>query len=141
MVTAELETRELLETPIAPGIVRRSDRGLCVAGTKISLFSIMDYIKAGKQEDLLIYVGLSEEQLNQALAYIEEHREEFEVNYAEYVRKADEMERYYRERERQRRAELEAKGLWPPLHPPSNLPPHLIPAWERLQALRREGKI
>ncbi|MGH9842552.1 MAG: DUF433 domain-containing protein [Blastocatellia bacterium] len=141
MVTAELETKELLETPVAPGIVRRSDRGLCVAGTKISLFFIMDYVKAGQQQDLLTYVGLSEEQLDQALAYIEQHRIEFEANYAEYVRKADEMERYYREREHQRRAELEAKGLWPPTSPPPNLPPHLIPAWERLQALRREGKI
>ncbi len=134
METAILETTEQLETPVAPGIVRRSDRGLCVARTKISLFSIMDYIKAGKQEDLLIYVGLSERQLNQALAYIEQHREEFEANYAEYVRKADEMERYYRERERQRRAELEAKGLWPP----PNLTPEQAAIWEKLQRHKRE---
>ncbi|MGH9768349.1 MAG: DUF433 domain-containing protein [Blastocatellia bacterium] len=134
MEPAILETTEQLETPVAPGIVRRSDRGLCVAGTKISLFSIVDYIKAGKQEDLLIYVGLSEEQLNRALAYIEQHREEFEANYAEYVRKGEELEQYYRDRERLRLAGLEARGQWPP----TDLTPEQAAIWEKLQRHQRE---
>ncbi|MGH9833309.1 MAG: hypothetical protein ACREBD_30330 [Blastocatellia bacterium] len=135
MGTANLEVEESLEIPVAPGIVRRSDRGLCIAGTKLSLFSIMDAIKAGRTEVLLTYGGLSREQFDQALAYIEENREEFEAAYAEYVRRAEEMERFHRERERQRRAELEAEGLW------KKPAPHLIPAWERLQSLKREGKV
>lgn len=134
MESAILETMEQLEIPVAPGIVRRSDRGLCVAGTKISLFSIMDYIKAGKRDDLLTYVSLSEEQLNQALAYIERHREEFEADYADYAREAEEMERHYRERERQRLAELEAQGLWPP----SDLTPEQAAIWEKLQRHKRK---
>ncbi len=135
MGTANIEVEEPLEIPVAPGIVRRSDRGLCVAGTKISLFSIMDAIKSGRTEVLLTYGGLSQEQINQALAYVEKNREEFEAAYAEYVRRAEEMERFHRERARQRRAELEAEGLW------KKPAPHLIPAWERLQSLKREGKI
>ncbi len=135
METTNLELEEPLEILVAPGIVRRSDRGLCIAGTKISLFSIMDSIKAGRTEVLLTYGGLSQEQFDQALAYIEENREEFEAAYAEYVRRAEEMERFHRERERQRRAELEVEGLW------KQPAPHLIPAWERLQSLKREGQV
>ena len=135
MSTLTLETTQLLETPIAPGIVRRTDRGLCVAGTKISLFSIMDYLKAGQQQDLLTYGQLSEEQLQQALDYIEAHRVEFEAAYAEYVRQAEEMEIYYRNRERQHRAELEAQGLWPP----RNFTPAQAALWERLQKRKQAG--
>jgi uncharacterized protein (DUF433 family) len=134
METATAETAEQLETPIAPGIVRRSDRGLCIAGTKVSLFSIMDSIKAGATNDLLRYGGLSQEQLDQALAYIEANRAEFEAAYEDYVQAAAEMEQHYREQERQRRAELDAKGLW------KEPAPDLLPAWERLQALKRAGK-
>lgn len=133
METAQLEVIEQLETPVAPGIVRRSDRGLCIAGTKTSLFSIMDSLVAGQQWQLTTYFGLSEQQLQQALDYIRQHRVQFTADYAEYVRKAEEMERYYRERERQGRAELEAKGLW------KKPAPHLLPAWEKLQAWKREA--
>jgi hypothetical protein len=137
METAKLELEEPLETPVAPGIVRRSDRGLCVAGTKVSLFSIMDSLKSGSTEALFVGAGLTEEQLRLAQDYIDANREQFETAYEKYVRDGEEMERYYREREQQRREELKAKGLWG--KPPSD--PHLLPGWERLQALRREGKI
>ncbi len=137
METATREKEEPLETPVAPGIVRRSDRGLCIAGTKISLFSIMDSLKFGSTEALVIGAGLTEKQLRQAQDYIDANREQFEAAYEKYVRNAEEMERYYRERERQRREELKAKGLWG--QPPDD--PSLLPAWEKLQAWKRERAI
>ncbi|GEM_PF-1778404 len=125
----DIEVTQPLETPVAPGIVRRPDRGFCVAGTKISLFAIMDYVNAGAQQDLLTYGQLSAGQLQQALNYIAANRPEFDLAYAEYVRKATELEHYYRNRERQHRAELAAQGLWPP----RNHTPAQAAIWERLQ--------
>ena len=37
---------EASHTIIAPGIVRRTDRGLCLAGRRVTLYLIMDYLKA-----------------------------------------------------------------------------------------------
>jgi uncharacterized protein (DUF433 family) len=135
METATLEMKELIETPVAPGIVRRSDRGLCIANSRIPVFDIMDYLNAGwSREMLLEYVAINEEQLQHALDFIKQGGAELEAAHAEFTRKADEMEREYREREKQRQAELKAKGLWG--KPPDD--PRLLPAWEKLQAWKRE---
>jgi hypothetical protein len=48
-----MPTTETLETLVAPGIVRRSDRGLCIAGKRITLYLIMDYLNAGWPPHLL----------------------------------------------------------------------------------------
>lgn len=141
METAQLgmtkpETDEQFFTPVAPGVVRRRDRGLCVEGTRIQLYAIMDYLNAGwSHEQVLEILPISPEQYQQALHYIAASGAAFEAEYEEIVRKSKEDELYWRERERQRRAELEAKGLWKT----PDLPPHLIPAWEKLQAWKREA--
>lgn len=123
---------------VAEGIVRRSDRGLCIIGTRIPVFDIMDYLNAGwTREMLLEYVAINEQQLQNALDFIERGGAELRAAHAVFNRKADEMEREWRERHEKHKAELKAKGLWG--KPPAD--PKLLPAWERLQALRREGKI
>lgn len=117
------------ETPVAPGIVRRTDRGLCVAGTRISLYTIMDSLKAGRTPAYICqWMLLTESQVNDAVRYIEENRESFEAEYAEVVRYSEELEKYYRERSRQ----MKTNGI------PKNLTPKQMEAWERLQAIRRE---
>jgi uncharacterized protein (DUF433 family) len=129
----ESTTQEELpfQTVVAPGIVRRRDRGLCIAGTRISLYLIKDYLKAGRTPDEICRsLLLSEGQLNDAIRYIEGNREEFEAEYAEVVRVCEERERYYRERNPLR--EIKDK--------PPNLTPKQEEAWERLMALKREGK-
>lgn len=125
---ATAPTAQPQEIPVAPGIVQRSDRGLCVAGTKLSLFTIMDYVNEGQQQDLLTYGQLSAEQLQQAMDYIAAHRAEFDSAYAAYVQKANELESFYRHRARQHRT------------PPHNPTPTEAAIWERLQARQRQSE-
>jgi|SRR5262245_36638801 len=70
---------QIIETLVAPGIVRRSDRGLYVARKRITLYLIMDYLKAGWPPRLLRHqLRLSEEEMNQVMNFLDSHRAEFE---------------------------------------------------------------
>jgi uncharacterized protein (DUF433 family) len=84
-------------TLVAPGIERRSDRGLAIAGTRLTLYEIMDVVKAGwSSEKILELYPLTAEQLQDAYNYFATHGEEFEAEYQEVVRYSEELERYYR---------------------------------------------
>ena len=121
------------EVVVAPGIVRRSDRGLCVAGTRITLYLIMDHLKEGWPPHLLCdQLLLSQEQMTQVMDYIEAHRAEFEAEYQEVVRKCAERERYWRERERERQQRTQPRQ-------PRDAREAIIAA--RLAALRQAGKL
>ena len=128
---APAPTAQPQETPVVPGIVRRADRGLCVAGTKLSLFTLMEYVQAGHQQDLLTYGQLSAEQLQQTMDYIAAHRVEFNAAYAEYRRKANELESHYRARQACISATQQRS--------PNNLTPTQAAIWERLQARQRQS--
>ena len=120
---------------VAEGIVRRSDRGLCIIGTRIPVFDIMDYLKAGwTREMLLEYVSINEQQLQNALDFIRQGGAELQAAHAEFNRRADEMQRECIERQEKHKAELKAKGLWG--KPPAD--PSLLPAWEHLQQRLRQ---
>jgi uncharacterized protein (DUF433 family) len=86
------------QTLVAPGIAR-SERGLVVAGTRITLYAIMDYIKEEWPRKLIRdFFELTDEQIDRVLAYIDANRAEFEAEYREVVRQAEELRRYYEER-------------------------------------------
>jgi hypothetical protein len=83
---------------VAPGIVRRTDRGLCLAGKRVTLYLIMDYLKAGWPPHLIRHwLDLSDAEMYYAVQYIETNRAAFETEYAEVVRQAHARERYWRE--------------------------------------------
>lgn len=120
-----------VETPVATGVVRRTDRGLCVANTRISLYLIMDYLKAGWTPQLIRHwLGLKEEEISAATNYIDTHQAEFEAEYIEVVKKNEDREKFYRERARA----VQTNAVKP------NLAPEQAVAFARLQALKRAGK-
>jgi len=101
MIETAVQEAVPFEIWVAPGIVDRSDRGLCLAGTRITLYTIMDHLKAGRTPEYIRqWLLLTEDQVNDALRYIEENRQSFEAEYAEVVRRSEELEKYYRERNR-----------------------------------------
>ncbi len=129
-----MSTAEIIETLVAPGIVRRSDRGLCVAGKRITLYLIMDYLKAGWPPRLLRHqLLLSEEEMNQVMNYLDSHRAEFESEYQQVVEYNDELERHYREQERELRKKVTSSRQ------PKDAREAVILA--RLTALRQAGKL
>ncbi|HKS69571.1 MAG TPA: DUF433 domain-containing protein [Ktedonobacterales bacterium] len=83
-------------------IIRRSDKGLTISGTRVTLYALLDYLHAGRShEQICEWLGLTDAQLRVALDYIAMHREAVEAEYAEVLRQADERRRYWEGRLRE----------------------------------------
>jgi uncharacterized protein (DUF433 family) len=85
----------------------RTEAGLTIAGTRITLYDIMDHLSSGWTPKLILnWLPLSESQMEAALAYIEAHRSEVEAEYQEVLRSAQEVRAYWEDRNRDRLAEI-----------------------------------
>lgn len=117
------------ETPT--GIVRTS-RGLSIAGTRITLYSIMDYLKADWPTHLIRdRLHLTDDQMDAVVAYLDDHREEVEQEYALVLRQAEVNQRYWQERNRERFAEIAKQER----------PPEQQAIWEKIQAKKKQRNI
>jgi uncharacterized protein (DUF433 family) len=91
-----------------PEIIR-TERGLTIAGTRITIYDVMDYLKAQYPSKLIREkLGLNNGQIQSALAYIETHRTEVEAEYQECLKTAAEIRQYWEERNRERFAKIAA---------------------------------
>ncbi len=109
--------------------VVRTGRGLSIAGTRITLYSIMDYVKKDWPPKLIQnWFNLSDKQIADVMDYIENNRAEVEAEYQEVLAYADEIRQYWEERNRERFAKIAAM-------PP---PPEKAEIWAKLQAKKRE---
>ena len=87
----------------------RTERGLTISGTRITLYDILDYLNAGWTPKLLRgWLYLTEEQLNIALSYINKHRNEVEAEYQTVLQTAQEIREYWEEKNRERIARIAA---------------------------------
>ena len=69
----------------APKIIDRG-RGPEIAGTRITVFDVLDYHKTGWHRDLIADLfGLRSQQVEVAIRYIEEHRDEVMKDYEEML--------------------------------------------------------
>jgi uncharacterized protein (DUF433 family) len=76
--------------------VIRTERGLSVAGTRITLYALMDFIKeAYPHKYIRAKFNLTEQQMTDVLAYIEAHQAEVEAEYQQVVQQAEELRRYH----------------------------------------------
>ena len=93
----------------ATSIVIRTSRGLSVAGTRITLYQIMDFLKAGYPAALIRdRLNLSDEQIQGVMAYLETHRNEVEAEYEQALCEAEANQNYWAERNRERLREIKA---------------------------------
>jgi len=84
-----------------------TERGLTIAGTRITLYDVMDYLKAQYPQKLIREkLGLNDEQISSALTYIETHHTEVEAEYQECLQQALEIRQYWEERNRERFAKI-----------------------------------
>jgi uncharacterized protein (DUF433 family) len=93
MITIATANSLIVETP----------RGPSIAGTRITIYSVMDYVKANRsKQHILQFLRITPEQLDAALEYIEQRREEVERDYERILHRSAELrERYekiFRER-------------------------------------------
>ena len=95
------------ETP-KPTVIRTS-RGLSVAGTRITLYSLLDYLHAGWPPHLIREeFNLTEQQMTAVMEYIDAHRDEVETEYQEVLQQAEESRRYWEAQNRDRLAKIAA---------------------------------
>ena len=83
--------------------VIRTERGLSVSGTRLTLYHIMDYLKAGWHPELIRrWLDLTEQQMSDIMNYINMHQNEVEAEYQSVLNQAEEIRRYWEERNRER---------------------------------------
>lgn len=90
-----------------PSIERRSDMGLAISGTRITLYDVLDYLHEGWPPHLIRdWLALTDAQIDVALAYIAAHREMVEEEYRQVVAETEESRRYWDDQNRERLAAI-----------------------------------
>lgn len=89
--------------------VVRTGRGLTIAGTRKTLYHVMDYVTAGWPPKLIRdWMDLTDEQIHDVMQYIADHRAEVEAEYQQVLELAEERRRYWEEQNRERFARIAA---------------------------------
>lgn len=92
----------------------RTERGLTIAGTRITLYDVMDYFTAGYPAKLIREkLCLTDAQIDAALSYIEAHQAEVNVEYQEVLQIVENNRQYWEERNREHFARLAAMSPKP----------------------------
>ena len=80
---------------LQPAIIR-TERGLTVAGTRVTLYDILEYLTDGwTSDDLCRLFGLHSSQLAAATMYIDRHRAAVEAEYRAVIQQANDSRRYW----------------------------------------------
>ena len=91
-------------------IIIRTERGLTIAGTRITLYDVMDYvIEKYPPKFIRAMLDLTDEQVTAALTFIEANRVEVEAEYHLVLKEAEELRQYYEEQNHDRIARIAAK--------------------------------
>lgn len=81
----------------------RTERGLTISGTRITLYDVIDFLKAQYPPKLIRDTfNLTDAQINVALSYIEDNRIQVEAEYQEVLQTREEIRQYWEERNRDR---------------------------------------
>ena len=115
----------MLATMTENPTVVRTERGLSIKGTRITLYDVMDYLQVGWPAKLIgDWLSLTREQIDDVMTYIEMNRTEVALEYQRVVERAEEVRRYWEERNRDRMKPMD----------PSTLSPERRALWEKLEA-------
>ena len=111
-------------------MVVRTERGLTIAGTRITLYDVMGSLKADWPPKLIRdWLDLTEAQMQGVMAYLEAHRDEVEAEYQLVLQQAEECRQYWEERKRERLAQIAA------------LPPDPEKEWLRAKIKARKAEL
>ncbi len=91
-------------------VIVRTERGLTIAGTRITLYDVMDYItEQYPPKFICAMLGITDEQLISALSYIDAHRAEVEAEYQKVLKETEELQQYYEQQNRDLIAQIATK--------------------------------
>ncbi|MGK7888310.1 MAG: DUF433 domain-containing protein [Leptolyngbyaceae cyanobacterium] len=115
----------MVSGPTSQPTIIRTERGLTIAGTRITLYDVMDYVTAQYPPKFIRGLfNLTHEQISAALTYIEQNRDQVQAEYHIVLNEAEELRAYYEEKNRDLIARLATT-------PPK---PGTEAAWEKLKA-------
>ena len=96
--------------PNGKAAIIRTERGLTIAGTRITLYDVMDYVTEQYPPKFIrAMLSLTDEQVKAALSYIDAHRAEVEAEYQTVLKETEELRKYYEEQNRDLIAHIAAK--------------------------------
>ncbi|MEL6383407.1 MAG: DUF433 domain-containing protein [Cyanobacteria bacterium J06626_18] len=88
-------------------VIVRTDRGLTIKGTRITLYDVMDHLTAGWPPKLILHwLPLTEAELNTALSYIDANRPEVEAEYQAVLQETQAIRKYWEDKNRERLAQI-----------------------------------
>jgi len=97
-----------------PSLIIRTDRGLTLKNSRITLYDLMDYVKAQYPPHLIQGLfNLTDEEIETALAYIEENRATVEAEHQQILSEAEVLREYYHGQNGDRFAEILAQSPRP----------------------------
>jgi uncharacterized protein (DUF433 family) len=112
------------------GTIVRTDRGLTIAGTRITLYDVMDYYASNYPTRFIGFLfDLPEATIQMAIEYIESHQSDVEIEYQQVLQDTTQLEQSYRDRQPDLVAQTLAKTPKPGMEA----------AWEKLR-LSRESR-
>ncbi|WGV25222.1 DUF433 domain-containing protein [Halotia branconii] len=113
-------------------LIIRTERGLMISGTRITLYDVMDYVTAQYPPKFIQGLfELTDEQINVALSYIETNRAEVEAEYQQILKEAEELQQYYQEQNRELVARIATQSPKPGTEA----------AWEKLRAVKAKRQL
>jgi uncharacterized protein (DUF433 family) len=84
----------------------RTERGLSITGTRITLYDLMDYIHSGYPVKLIRnFFYITDQQFNAAICFIESHREQVESEYQQVLQEAEVNRQYWEQKNKERFAQ------------------------------------
>ena len=92
-------------TPVSDrqATIIHTERGLTISGTRLTLYDVIDFLKAEYSPKLIRNkFNLTDEQINAALSYIEANRDRLETEYQQVLQTRAEIRSYWEERNRER---------------------------------------
>ena len=99
----------MVQTIYKPTVIR-TDRGLTIAGTRITLYQIMDYIKDNESPEVIRdHFHLTIKQTSDVMNYIHTHYDEVEKEYERILKQSEDNRKYWSERNRERFAQIALK--------------------------------
>jgi uncharacterized protein (DUF433 family) len=85
----------------------RTEQGLTIAGTRLTLYDIMAHLAAGwTPKFILNWLPLTEEQLNIAISYINSNYSEIEAEYQTILQTNQEIEQFWKNKNREHLAQI-----------------------------------
>lgn len=92
-------------TPVSDtqATIIRTERGLTISGTRLTLYDVMDFLKAEYSPKLIRNkFNLTDDQINAAMSYIEANCDRLEIEYQQVLQTRAEIRSYWENRNRER---------------------------------------